>query len=280
MGFDTPERALDLAELESRFERRDFSSGLKRAGVESFPGLLSRELLPLGTLHASDLDGPFHTLRHPRLSDMAARTFVSGKNATLPKFPTPEAVKIGFQNSLLRRYVGGKKDSLPEEILDIAVGVLYKLHLIDEAVTLMADWWRVNPNSEALNAQLTKFRSNPRIGRSVSGQQLLSLGMLFGGRPLTYLKGQRSLARAKLISESYLTHYHYAIPFDRSVLRTAWGSCSVEGCRKAKEKLEERLGKIAKPRRGEVLRRRSGAGSPVPTEATDITDLSDSPASS
>ena len=280
MGFNSPERALDLAELERRFERRDFASGLKRAGVESIPSLLSRELLPLGTLHASDLDGPLHTLRHPRLSDLAARTFVIGKNTTLPKFPTPEAAKIGFQNSLLRRYVGGKKDSLPEEILDIAVSVLYKLHLIDEAATLLADWWRVNPNSEALNAQLTKFRNNPVIGGSISDQQLLSLGMLFGGRPLMGLKGQRTLVRAKRISESYLTHYHYAVPFDRSVLRAAWGSCSVEGCRKAKDKIEEQLGKIAKPRRGEVQRRGSGAGSPVPTEATDITDLSDSPASS
>ena len=280
LGFDTPERALDLAELESRFERPDFSSGLKRAGVESLPGLLSRELLPLGTLHAADLDGPLHTLRHPRLSDMAARTFVVGKNAKLPKFPTPESAKIGFQNSLLRRYVGGKKGPLPEEISDIAVSVLYKLQLIDEAATLLADWRRVNPNSEALNAQLTKFRNNPAIGGSVSDQQLVSLGMFFDARPLMGVTGQQSLMRAKRISESYLTHYHHAVPFDRRMLRAAWGSCSVERCRKAKDQIEEKLGKIAKPRRGEVQRRRSGAGSPVPTEATDSTDLSDSPASS
>jgi hypothetical protein len=280
LGFDAPERALDLAELESRFRRPDFGSGLKRAGVESFPGLLSRELLPLGTLHASDLEGPLHTLRHPRLSDMAARAFVAGNNTTLPKFPTPESAKIGFQNSLLRRYVGGKKGPLPEEISEIALNVLYKLHLVNEAATLLADWWRVNPKSEALNAQLTKFRNNPAIGGSISDQQLMSLGMLFGGRPLTSLKGRRSLMRAKRISESYLTHYHHAVPFDRSVLRTVWGSCSVEGCSKAKDEIEEQLGKIAKPRRGDVQRRRSGAGSPVPAEATDLTDLSDSPASS
>ena len=75
MGFDAPERALDLATLKGRFERPDFAAGLKRAGIGSIPALLSRELLPLGVLHASDLDGPFHTLRHPRLSDMGGAQF-------------------------------------------------------------------------------------------------------------------------------------------------------------------------------------------------------------
>ena len=61
----------------------------------SLPALLSRELVPIGVLHAADLEGPFHTLRFPRLSDMAARAFVTGKDVMLPKFPTPKAAEIG-----------------------------------------------------------------------------------------------------------------------------------------------------------------------------------------
>ena len=280
LGFDSPERALDLASLESRFERPDFAAGFKRAEVKSIPDLLSRELLPLGTLHAANLDGPLHTLRHPRLSDMAARTFVVGNDATLPKFPTAESAKIGSQNSLLRRYAGVEKGPLPEEISEIAVDVMYKLQLINDAATLLADWRRSDPRSKSMNARLAKFRSNRSIGGSFSDQLLAGLGTLLGGQPLMYLEGPRSLARAKRISRSYQRYYHYAVPFDRGVLRIAWGNCSVEGCSQAQEEFEKQIGKIAAPRRGELPRRRSRAGGPVPNETTETTDRSDSPASS
>jgi hypothetical protein len=279
MGFDAPERALDLVALEGRFERPDFAAGLKRAGVESIPALLSHELLPLGTLHASNLDGPFHTLRHPRLSDMAARAFLKGSGAPLPKFLAPESAEIGSQNALLRRYVGGEKGPLPEEVSEIAVRELLKLELVAEFATLLADWRRVDPSSEVLNALLTEFRSKPVVRSLIADEKLATLERLFGGRPLTNLEGPRSLARAKRLSEFYLTHYHHAAPFDRGVLRSAWGNCSAEGCRRAQDQFEKQLGKLDAPKRGDVPRRRSGAGSPVPNEATDSADGSDSPAS-
>ncbi len=280
LGFGAPERALDLVALEGRFERPDFAAGLKRAGVESIPALLSHELLPLGTLHASDLDGPLHTLRHPRLSDRAARAFVIGNDTTLSKFLAPESAKIGSQNSLLRRYVGGGKDPLPEEISEIVVNEMNKLRAFAELATLLADWRRVDPESEALNALLTELRSNPAAESFVSEEKLAALGRLFGERPLMKLEGPRSLRRARQLSRLYGTHYHHAAPFDRGMLRAAWGNCSVEGCRRAQDQFEKQLGKIGAPRRGEAAQRRSGAGSPAPNEATDSTDLSHSPAES
>jgi predicted membrane-bound spermidine synthase len=280
LGFDTPERALNLAALEDRFERPDFAAGLRRAGVETIPALLSRELLPLGTLHASDLDGPFHTLRHPRLSDMAARAFVVGHDVKLPKFPTPESAKIGAQNSLLRRYAGGGKGPLPEEISEIAVDTMYRLRLASELATVLADWRRVDPRSEALNAKLAEFRTKPALEGSISNEQLVALGLLLGERPLRQIEGPRSLARARRLSRSYLDHYYHAVPFDRSVLSAAWGGCSVRACEDAREQFEKQLGKIDAPWRGNIRRRRPGAGSPVPDEETETTDLVDSPTSS
>jgi hypothetical protein len=211
---------------------------------------------------------------------MAARNFVVGIDAALPKFPTPESAEIGFQNSLLRRYVGGEKGPLPEEISEIAVREMVKLQLANETMTLLADWRRVDPNSEALNALLTELRSKPWVGSPISDEKLAILGKLFGGRPLMSLEGTRSLRRARRLTGLYRTHYYYAVPFDRGVLRGAWGNCSAQGCRKAQHQAEKRLGKIDAPGRGEVLRRRAGAGSPVPNEATDSADRSDSPGSS
>jgi hypothetical protein len=119
----------------------------------------------------------------------------------------------------------------------------------------------------------------PAVRSLIVDEKLASLEKLFGGQPLMNLEGPRSLMRAKRLSGLYLTHYHHAAPFDRGVLRAAWGNCSAEGCRKVQDQVEKQLGKIDAPKRGDVPRRRSGAGSPVPSEATDTTDGSNSPAS-
>jgi hypothetical protein len=181
---------------------------------------------------------------------------------------------------LLRNYVGGEKGPLPEEVSAIAVKEMVKLRLLAEAATLLADWRRVDPRSEALNALLAELRSKPPIRSMTADRKLAGLGRLFGGQPVRNLEGRRSLARAKQISEVYLTHYHHAVPFDRSVLRRIWEDCSVKGCREARHQAEKQLGIIEAPRRGEVERRRPGAGSPVSNEATERTDGSDSPESS
>jgi hypothetical protein len=214
------------------------------------------------------------------LSDLAARAFVVGNDVKLPKFPTPESAKIGARNSLLRRYIGGGKGPLPEEVSGIVVDVLYRLRLVSELATVLADWRRVDPKSEALHAKLAEFRTKPALAGLISNEKLAAMRLLFGERPLMNIEGPRSLARAKRLSNSYLNHYHHAVPFDRDVLRAAWKSCSVRACGKARDQIEKKLGKIDAPRRGNVRRKRPGAGSPVPDEETETTDLVDSPASS
>jgi hypothetical protein len=211
---------------------------------------------------------------------MAARSFVVGNDAILPKFATPEGAKIGSQNSLLRRYVGREKGHLPGKISEIAAREMVKLQLFAQSATLLADWRRVDPRSEALLALLKKLRRKPMADGPISDERLAILGRLLGGQPLVDLEANRSLARAKRISEFYLLHYYHAVPFDRGVLRAAWSNCSVNGCRKAQDQVEKLLGKIGAPRRGDIPLRRSGPASPVPDEATDATDLSSSPPSS
>ncbi len=270
LGFDAPERALDLATLERRFERPDYAAGLERAGIESIPALLSRELLPLGTLHTTDLDGPLHTLRHPRLSNRAARSFVAGSDATLPKFPTAPGSEVGARNSLLRRYVGVQAGPLPEAVLEIAAEQVAKLQLPAEFATLLADWRRANPASEALNAQLAELRRDPSVGMLITDRRLAFLGRLFGGQPLAHLEGRRALIRAKRLSGVYVEHYHHAAPFDRGVLRAIWADCRVAGCEQARSEAEEQLGRIEAPRRGEAPRRRGGVATPTTEEETEL----------
>ena len=81
LGFKDPSPALDIDRLRQRFERADFRAGFERAKVGSWIQLLAHEVLPLGAVAATDLPGPLHTLRHPILSDSAARAFFAGGQA-------------------------------------------------------------------------------------------------------------------------------------------------------------------------------------------------------
>lgn len=231
--------------------------------------LLSRELLPLGTVHASDLDGPFHTLRHPRLSDMAARAFVVGLDAKLPKLASRESAEIGSRNSLLRRYAGGGKGPLPDEVSAIAARAMHRLKRSTDLATLIADWRRGHPRSEALNSQLRDLRADPSFRALVSDQRLTALGRLYGGKPLAIQEGPQSLARAKRMSVLYLTHFHHAIPFDRGVLRAVWESCPGNACARSQRQIERELGKIDVKRSENVRRQDPGAIWPAPNESTE-----------
>ena len=260
LGFNDAERALDVTALEERFAWPDFAAGLKRAGIESIPELLAKELLPLDTLNASKREGPLHTLRHPRLSDMAARAFFVGSDAVLPKLATPEAAEIGFRNSMLRRYAGGQSAPSPDDVSEAAVRVTCYLNLLPECATLLAHWRRVVPESERRDQLLMDLRSKSQDPQALSEKKLKTLEILFGGRPLMKLDGRQSLARAQRISRLFLRHYHPAVPFDRDVLRAAWRECTDVNCDAARRRFEAELGKIDVPDRGDRTRRGSGAG--------------------
>lgn len=114
MGFMDSSTALDLERLEQRMERGDFSAGLARLGIAGLPQLLVHERVPIGVLNALDLEGPLHTLYHPRLSARAARAFFRGSLGELPFTGWGEPARIGAENSLLGRYLARFDGNAPE----------------------------------------------------------------------------------------------------------------------------------------------------------------------
>jgi hypothetical protein len=175
--------------------------------------------------------------------------------------------------------VGGRKGLLPEEISAIAVRETCKIELPAECATLLAGWWRSDPESEALKALIQELQANPSFGGQFTNQKLASIARLFGGRPMVSLEGPRSLVRAQQISTLYETYYHYALPFSRDVLRFVWEDCSVKGCKQSQQWLENRIGKINPSAREDFLLERPGSARPPQDEATDGTDLSPTPES-
>jgi predicted membrane-bound spermidine synthase len=256
IGFDRADRALDPEVLEERFRRPDFASGFARIGITRFPMLLAHELLPFGALHAAELSGPLHTLRHPILSYGAARAFFRGGPAALPRLARPESAAVGARNSLLRRWAGAEDGLLPESVLEDAAAEYCRSGRIAECATFFARWSHDHPGSPRLEEALAKARKASRNSNLLGDRSLELIARLYGGRDAGTSGDRRVLERARSTSERYLHHYHHASPFDREVLTTAWKRCRIDPCEDVRREYEQILG----PLDGASLRAGASAG--------------------
>jgi spermidine synthase len=242
LGFDRADRALDVAALEARFRRPDFAAGFARVGIDDFAQLLAHEILPLGTLHAVALPGEIHTLRHPILSHRAARAFFRGRAAEFPVLALPEQVRVAERNSLLRRYAG-EGDLLSEAALDEAARETCRFNHVEHCATFLARWRRDYPQSQRLDATLAELRKGGTGRSGLSPPSIARVMMLFGGSTQTPPEAIRR-ARAERITKRFLSHYHYAVPFDHAKLEAIWGRCRGDGCAEGRRAAEERLGAL------------------------------------
>jgi spermidine synthase len=240
LGFDRPDRALDVEALAARFRRPDFREGFARVEIETLPQLFAHELLPLGTLHAGALEGEIHTLRHPVLSHAAARAFFRGEHAEFPHYVSAEQQRIATQNSLLRRLAGNGK--LPENLLEAGVRETCRFRRRQACATFLARWAVDYPGSPRREDALEEARNG--LGRArgaLSASQLARIRVLFDGR-LRAMTGEAGLTQAEMLTSRFLSHYHHAVPFDRSVVESAWERCEVEGCAEGRRLAEAELG--------------------------------------
>jgi SAM-dependent methyltransferase len=239
LGFDRPERALDVRALEARFRLPDFAAGFARLEIESFPQLLAHELIPLGTLHAEPLEGPLQTLRRPVLSDWAARAFFRGVEAWLAPYTSERHREVSVHNSLLRRYAGGGA-ALSEEILEIAARETCRLDRRVQCATFFARWAFDHPGSTRRRTTLTELRLETGVRNQnphLEAGRLRELQPLYSGeiRPES---GPLTSRAALLMTTRFLNYYHHAVPFDRRVLDVAWSRCEGESCAPARRKIE------------------------------------------
>jgi predicted membrane-bound spermidine synthase len=241
LGMDRSDRALDVGALEARFRQPDFAAGFSRVGIDRFPQLLAHELIPLGTLHAEELEGPIHTLRRPILSDLAARAFFVGDMAHVDPYMSENHQKVSVGNSLLRRHAGGA-EVLPEEIFDIAARELCRLKRARDCASLVARWSVDHPKSALRRAALPTLRKTARPRNSnLSTERLSQLRALYSGRLVASEDAPPPLVEARRVTELFLSHYHHVVPLDRRVLEEVWGRCDGEDCEAERAKVEELL---------------------------------------
>jgi len=242
LGFDRTDRALDVAALEERYRQPDFTAGFARVGIESFQALLAHEVLPLGTVHATELPGPLHTLRHPILSYQAARAFFLGGVAELPRFAKPESAAVAARNSLLRRYAQGPEGRLTEAALAGAAAEYCRYTRADECATFLARWQRDYPGSTRLPEVLAGARQGALEPQTLSDANLALIGRLYGGSDEGLPGAKRPLVRATRTTRRFVRFYHHAVPFDRRVLEAVWNECRTEACDERRRAAEDELG--------------------------------------
>jgi hypothetical protein len=245
LGFEDPERALDVAAMQQRFARPDFEAGFARVGIRSLAQLLAHEVVPIGTLHALPLPGDLHTLRHPVLSYRAARAFFRGVPGTLPPLVHPAQTRVAERNSLLRR-LAGSKAPLSEEVLEAAARETCHYGRLESCATFAARWRFDYPDSPRAREVLAELREQGEAERGLRPARIVRLIALHGGRVGNTPDGI-SPQRAAGISERYVDYYHPAVPFDRERLDSAWRLCRGEECEEARRRAEELLGTLARP---------------------------------
>jgi spermidine synthase len=239
LGIDRPERALDVAAIEERFRRPDFRAGFERVGIEGLPALLAHELLPLGTLHAAELQGEVHTLRNPVLSYRAARAFFRGRMAAFVPLGELAPARVGERNSLLRRFVGDAP--FPEDVLEAAARETCRFAREDACATFVARWRFDHPRSELLERTLSDLREDPGNRRALQPRTIAGLIALYGNsgpagsEPVT-------ARQAMAVTSRFERYYHYAVPFNRRVLEATWNRCRGAPCAEGRARAEAWFG--------------------------------------
>lgn len=244
LGFQNGAEALDLERFVRRAGAPDVTAALGRAGIQSLPGLLAHELLPLGVLHAMPLPGEVHTLFHPRLSHVAARAFFRGGSSEIPPSMTPEAAAVGARNSLAGRWAasfpGGVPDSLRIELLGETFKYRPRL-----GATLLAQWELERPGSARLAKATERLMRDPKFAAVLEPTDFARLQFLLEGGRTT---GTPPCDAAPRIAELFVQDYHHAAPFQRDALRRVWDRCRADpGVGAARAALEARIGRLAPP---------------------------------
>ncbi len=162
IGFRDADSALDLARVEQRMNRPDFRAGLARLGIADPGSLFVHEALPVDVANAAQLEGPVHSLYHPRLSLEAGRDFFVGARGALPFTGYGAAAEVGAQHSMLRRYLNEHNGDLAAQTREAVAMRACSLQL-PSCGALVAEWFRADPDSEAVRK---RAREHEGAGRS------------------------------------------------------------------------------------------------------------------
>jgi len=246
MGLNSPQGYPDLETIRARFDRPDYRAALARCGVNSFPEVLAHELLPPGLLRAGQVPGELHTLRHPILSQHAARAFFAGRGVDLPTVAGGPDANGNRPRALFTR-VYPPDQPVPEEIAESVTRHLCAMHRPKECATWLARWRSDHPESETVrNLELRSLGKGLEKRDELQPPVIARIEQLFRGELPATPHAKNPVARATQLTGLFTGHYVHTIPFDRRVLGKAWSACrgnpSVNAsCQQTRQQVDERF---------------------------------------
>jgi len=253
LGSSGRSAALDFYRVVERAGKPPYKGPLSTMGMNRPSELLVRELLPVGVLHATELEGPLHTLYHPILSDIAGKAFYRRAQGHIPFTGYGEPARIGAKNSMWRRYLDYVGGRLPDEersaVIEATLG-----YGRPHGISMLAKWMAESPDSPefrtAHQSALMWLRRNIKDVNDPEGI-LEDLRTLYGENQPGIGKSLNA-EDAWRLSEAYTSFYFHGAPFNEQALRGAWARCqnqirSEEACRarvaiEAKSNLKMMLG--------------------------------------
>jgi spermidine synthase len=218
LGFRSDEHALDLARLETRMQRPDFRTALARIDIHDPATLLVHESIPLGVVNAAELEGPIHSLYHPRLSFEAGQGFFVGMPSALPFTGHGRAAEIGAQNSLLARYLARFGGAIPEAIWAEMSWRACKQR-VPGCGALAAAWSQLSPTSEMFRQVLAAIRVDHGPGFVARLRSLFAHETQGAARPM---QPEVALDMTRLYTENYV----HSVRFAPDALFELWERCA------------------------------------------------------
>ena len=242
LGLDKPGVAFDHYRLEERSLQPEYKEALARLGIDSFPQLLSHELLPVGVLHQAGLQGPIHTLYRPILNDQAGRAFFLGEIGPLPFTGFGDLVESAKQNSMTQGYSLRSGGRIPDQARAEMVRETFRT-LGPLSETLMAQWISEDPSSlefeetrQWMKESIKSYQKSGAETEEVGLARAERLARLFSG-PENLSEEPVDIREARQAQEDYAAFYHHSAPFRPEALLKIWGRCrggqqSYEVCEK------------------------------------------------
>lgn len=221
LGFQERTRPNDLAGIRRRASTPLYRAGLARCGVDSFPELLGREIIPLGVLSAAISEGPIHTLLHPILGYRAARAFYRGGSGRVPFTGFGEPAAMGARNSLLRRVL---TDKPTRTVFDGACA-----KRVSECVPLLAKWLSRAEDPSTVAPWIRRASRINLLGGSVNFNLVSEVALLHRAASKAQSERPIPLAMALRASRNYEKYYFHATPFDPNALTDLWSRCEAPG---------------------------------------------------
>ncbi len=249
IGLNASDGYPALDTLRERAARPDFAAALSRCGVHGLPQLLAHELVPPGLLRPEQSAGEVHSLRRPILSHHAARAFFTGRRVELPRMSGGPDAGAERPRALLAREI--ERAPLPEPVIAGIARHVCELQRSAECATWVAYWRHAFPASAAALAYDPRSQSTGGRSDLLAPAALGRIGQLLDGVVPVEPGVSDPLTRASRLSNLFSTYYVHAIPFDRALLRSAWGKCGGGGavaCASARQRANRLLERFELPR--------------------------------